>query len=233
MSDKVMTVVTTVEAKGTVKVDYDQAEFRLSFHEKAPMASAAKTKLKMSIDKLNAVLDSLKEKGMQIVDNSLKNSVYVNANREYHGHRYVTKGYVAYYSVVFTTESMDMVNDIYDVLTNLNINDMNLSTPSFKLKNADTVKKDALKKAWERVQEMVQSECEVIGINRNMLRVAGWEVGYNGYAQNRRSSVARSYGGYEAIGAASAAGGSAHEAIEINAGQADVTVALTVDFTWI
>lgn len=228
MSEKILTVVTTVEAKGTVKVDYDQAEFYLSFSEKAPMASAAKTKLKMNIDKFDAALAALKEKGLQIVEGSLKNSVYVNANRVWEHHRSVTKGYVGYYSIRFTTENMEMVNEVYDTLCNLNINDMNLNTPQFKLKNADSVKKEALQKAWDRVKEMIQSECEVLGVNREALKVAGWEVGYNGYAANRRS-VARSYEGY-AVAAAAASSG--EEAIDINAGQADVTVSLTVDFAW-
>lgn len=220
--------VTTVSAKGSVVTDYDTATFSLSFNEFAPKAKEAKLKLKKGTAKITAALDDLKKRGLEFLTNNYRSNVTVQPNYVYdrNTHQNRLEGQKATYSVTFQTPTLEMVNEVYDVLSELEVNELTINSPTYSVRAESAFKQQALEDAWRVAQVLFANQCKVLGFNADQFSVDSWKVDYSGqdhytFAKGRTVSNAVM---------ASATAGDGDEAIELNAGRAVIEVILTVDY---
>lgn len=219
--------VTSIVAGGFVVADYDTAQFSLNFSEYAPKAKAAKAKLKEGVDQINKVLASLKDKGLVMLSGTYLTGPTVGTHSVYDRVKqvHVVDGQKATYNVSFQTQSLEMVNEVYDTLTELDLPELSVSSPSYSVKAESDLKQKALEDAWRVAQVLFANQCGVLELDKNNFSVASWQVNYSGedYTGGKfRNSTATpmSLGtNYDD-----------DDAIAINAGKAKIKVTLTVDY---
>lgn len=224
-----MSNVTTISARGFVTAEYDTASFAMTFSEVAPKAKAAKAKLKKGVEQVTSTLETLKKSGLVMLASTYRTSVTVAPNWVYNDktRRNDLEGQKATYTVSFQTQTLEMVNDVYDALSELDLNELNLGAPTHSVRAEAELKQQALEDAWRVAQVLFANQCKVLGLNPSNYTVNSWQVDYSGQTygkfRNSTNAVAMSAGG----------GFSADEddAIEINAGRARVEVTLTVNYS--
>ena len=241
---------TTVAAQGIAETAYDHAGFGLSLSGLSTSPTAAKRILAEAITELNTTLDGLKSNlSFEYVKNSVQTSSSVQPHYEWENNTQKFRGYQVYYGMYFEIDNLDLVSKVYDALTSLvSVGDdvkVSVNSPTFSItpRTRERLNKKALKKAWEKVEERFETECDVLGLDPTAFEVATWEVSYS---DSRRSDrVSNRLGGAVAAAAPMAraasvesvveaaafdtAGGAA-PIIEIQVGQATVTVNLEVGF---
>jgi acyl-coenzyme A thioesterase PaaI-like protein len=247
---------TTVAAQGSAEASYDHAGFNLTLLGLSTTPTSAKRLLADAIAELNSTLDNLKTNlSFDFVKNSLQTNSGVQPKHEWEtqgtSNVQVFRGYEVYYNMYFEIDNLDLVSKVYDALTSLDSVGgsvkVNVSSPSFSItpRTRERLNKKALKKAWEKVEERFETECDVLALDPAALEVATWEVSYS---DSRRSNrVSNRLGGAVAAAApmraaamafsaasedveSSALGGGDAPIIEIQIGQATVTVNLEVGF---
>lgn len=225
MADK----VTTVSAKGCVVTDFDTATFALSFNEFAPKAKDAKLKLKKGTAKITAVLDELKKRGLEFLTNNYRSNVTVQPNYVYdrNTHQQRLEGQKATYSVTFQTPTLEMVNEAYDMLSEIEVNELAINSPTYSVRSEAQFKQQALEDAWKVAQVLFANQCKVLGFDEKKFSVDSWQVNYSGY-DHGGFAKGRSYS--NAVMGGGAAESAGDEAIELNAGRAIIEVVLTVDY---
>jgi uncharacterized protein YggE len=219
--------VTTVSARGSVVTDFDTATFALSFNEFAPKAKEAKLKLKKGAAKITAALDELKKKGLEFLTNNYRTNITVQPNYVYDRNANTNKmeGQKATYSVTFQTPTLEMVSEVYDILSELDVNEYTVNSPTYSVRAESAFKQQALEDAWRVAQVLFANQCSVLGFEADKFSVNSWQVNYSG----------RDHGGFSkganysnAVGSTN--GGDEDDAIELNAGRAIIDVVLTVDY---
>ncbi len=222
--------VTSISARGFVVADFDTATFSLSFNEFAPKAREAKSKLKKGTEKITSAIDALKAKGLEILATHYRSNVQVQPNYVYdrNSGEHKMQGQKATYSVTFQTPTLEMVNEVYDVLSELDVNEYTVNSPVYSVRKDAELKQQALEDAWKVAQTLFANQCRVLGKDPANFSVLTWNVNYggqdhHGYAKGRsfmNSVAAAPMGG----------GGAEDDAIELNAGRAVVDVILTVSY---
>lgn len=244
---------TTVAAQGTAEAVYDHAGFSLVLRGLSNTPTAAKRVLADAIVELNQTLDTLKSNlSFEFVKNSLQTTSNVQQKYDWEVNKQVFRGYEVSYSLSFEIDDLELVSKVYDALTSLvTVGDnlkVSVGSPWFTItpRTRERLNKKALKKAWVKVEERFQTECEVLGLDPSAFEVATWEVGYSDSRRSDRVSE-RLAGGRAAMassaslsnesieGAAFAPAsdddvGGAAPIIEIQVGQATVIVNLEVGF---
>lgn len=243
---------TTVAAQGTAETAFEHAGFGLTLTGLNSSPVAAKRVLAEAIAELNTTLDGLKTNlDFEFVKNSVQTNSSVSPRHEWENSVQVFKGYQVYYTMYFEIDDLDLVSKVYDALTSLTtVGDsvkVQVTSPHFSItpRTRERINKKALKKAWEKVEERFETECGILGLDPNAFEVATWEVSYS---DSRRSDrVSDRLVGSRAVAAgapirpfASLSGESVESAmmldggdapiIEIQIGQATVTVNLEVGF---
>jgi len=239
-----MNISTTVAAKGQAEAPHNLAHFHLVLKDEGSTVPTAKARLKKQVESLNIALSDMKvEIGLKFVKNSFRTNSNIQQKWEYNQktHENDFRGFEASYTVSFTIDDLDKVSAIYDALTNLD--KVEVGHPWFSLKTLDRLNKKALKRAFDNVQARFEEECTVMGLNASDFEVGTWEVNYSDSQRSenvgknmRRSAmvgapaVAMAMGGD--IESASDSGGSGEEdtLLEINPGNATVTVNLEVGY---
>lgn len=221
--------VTTINARGYVVADFDTATFSLSFNEFAPKAREAKLKLKKGVEKITAAIEDLKKRGLEILVTHYRSNVQVQPHYVYDRttgeHR--MQGQKATYSVTFQTPTLEMCNEAYDILSELDVNEFTVNSPSYSVRAEATLKQQALEDAWKTAQVLFANQCKVLGQDPNNFSVLTWNVNYGGQDHHGFAKGRNFTNGTVAL-----AGGGAPEedAIELNAGRAVVDVILTVAY---
>jgi len=225
MADK----VTTVSAKGCVVTDFDTATFALSFNEFAPKAKDAKLKLKKGAAKITAALDDLKKRGLEFLTNNYRTNITVQPNYVYDrsSGQNRMEGQKATYSVTFQTPTLEMVSEAYDLLSELEVNELSINSPAYSVRSEAQFKQQALEDAWKVAQVLFANQCKVLGFDETKFSVDSWQVNYSGH-DHGGFAKGRSYS--NSVLAASASADYGDEAIELNAGRAIIEVVLTVDY---
>lgn len=224
--------VTTVAAQGTAETEYDLVTFTLSLSETASTVPAAKARLQLKVERLDESLTQLCQKlNLEFVKNSVRKGSSVhekyNYDRNANENRFV--GYEMQYTMSFQVSDMELVNDVYDALTSLP--EVRVNNPSFSLKNHDRLNRKALKRAWEKVEERFESECEVLGLDPADFVADSWETNYSDSQRNDRLAARGAMAYAEgAVGAAAPAGGAGPRQLDIVSGLAVVTVNLEVAY---
>jgi len=221
--------VTSVSARGFVVADFDTATFTLSFNEIAPKSRDAKVKLKKGVEKITSTIEALKKKGLVALVTHFKSNITVGPNTVYDRITGINKveGQKATYSVTFQTPTLEMASEAYDALSELDVNELLVNSPTFSLRAEAALKQQALEDAWKVAQVLFNNQCTVLGLDSKNYSVSNWKVNYSGYdhggfAKGRNfsnSTAAISNGEYEG-----------DAAIELNSGRAVVDVILTVDY---
>lgn len=223
--------VTSISARGFVVADFDTATFSLSFNEFAPKAREAKTKLKKGVEKITTAIDSLKKKGLEILATHYRSNISVQPNSVYNQstHQWEVKGQKATYTVTFQTPTLEMVNEVYDVLSELDVNEYTVNSPTYSVRAEADLKQQALEDAWKVAQVLFANQCKVLGFDPSNFSVSTWQVNYSGrdhggFSKGRNFSNSLAAGG-------SAGGGDEDDAIELNAGRAVIDVVLTANYS--
>lgn len=240
---------TTVAAQGIAEAPFEHAGFNLSLSGMSTSPTNAKRLLADAIVELNQTLDGLKTTlSFDFVKNSLQTNSNVQPYHEWDGHKQVFRGYQVSYGMFFEISDLDLVSKVYDALTSLvSVGDdvrVSVGTPSFSItpRTRERLNKKALKKAWQNVEERFETECDVLALDPGAFEVATWETSYSDSRRSDRvssrlggtramaaSAPAMSLGAIESASFADASGGGA-PVIEIQVGQATVTVNLEVGF---
>ena len=221
--------VTTVSARGFVVADFDTATFTLSFNEVAPKSRDAKLKLKKGVEKITSTMESLKKKGLVALATHYRSNITVGPNQVYDRMSGIHKieGQKATYSVTFQTPTLEMVSEAYDALSELDVNELLVNSPTFSLRAEAALKQQALEDAWKVAQTLFNNQCTVLGLDSSKYSVNNWIVNYSGrdhggFAKGRNFSNSNyALGGEEYDG---------DGAIELNSGRAVVDVVLTVEY---
>lgn len=221
--------VTTVSAKGCVVTDYDTATFSIAFNEFAPKAKDAKLKLKKGAAKITAALDDLKARGLEFLTNNYRSNITVQPHYVYNRTSGENKleGQKATYSVTFQTPTLEMVSEAYDLLSELEVNELTISSPVYSVRSQTQFKQQALEDAWKVAQAMFAHQCQVLGFDPANFSIGTWQVNYSGQ-DHMGFSKGRNY--TNAVMASATNGGGDDEAIELNAGRAIIDVILTVNY---
>lgn len=233
-----MNISTTVAAQGQADSPHNLAHFQCALQADAATVPAAKAKLKKQVSELLASLDAMKGKlGIDFVKGSLRTNSNVQQKYEWVKNKNEMRGYVASYSVSFSIDDLDKVSEVYDTLTDLD--KVQVSHPTFSLKNKDRLNKKALKKAWDNVQARFEEECNVMGLDAGDFEVGTWEVTYSDSQRSDRVSkgvramAAGRVGSVrdELIESAAMGGGAEEDTLlSINPGNATVTVNLEIGY---
>lgn len=221
--------VTTVSAKGCVVTDFDTATFSLAFNEFAPKAKDAKLKLKKGAAQITAALEDLKKRGLEFLTNNYRTNITVQPNYVYDqaSRENKLKGQKATYSVTFQTPTLEMVSEAYDLLSELEVNELSINSPTYSVRSESTFKQQALEDAWKVAQVLFAHQCKTLGFEADKFSVDSWQVNYSGY-DHGGFSKGRNY--TNGIAASASLGGDSDDAIELNAGRAIIDVILTVDY---
>ncbi len=245
---------TTVAAQGSAEASYDHAGFTITLSGLSTSPTNAKRSLAEAIAELNSTLETLKtNQSFDFVKNSVQTTSNVHQKYEWDNKRNenIFRGYEVYYQMYFEIDNLDLVSKVYDVLTSLtSVGDnvkVNVGAPSFSItpRTRERLNKKALKKAWERVEERFETECDVLALDPTAFEVATWEVSYSDSQRSDRVSNRLSARSVRAGAAAAPAMAysaqfesasldlpveSAAPIIEIQVGQAEVIVNLEVGF---
>lgn len=223
-----MSKVTSISAQGFVIADYDTAHFNLSFSVIAPKAKKAKQDLKEGQELIQKTLEQLQNKGLKMGQSTYRVNSSVNPNYVYNRENGINelKGQLATYSVSFQTQNLEMVNEVYDTLSDLDLNQLTVNSPGYSIKAESELKQQALKDAWEVAKGIFTNQCEVLGLKSSDYVVKSWNVDYSG----NTSGKARNY--TNTMIGSSVEGSSYDEssAIQLNSGRAKVQVTLTADY---
>jgi hypothetical protein len=224
------TNVTSISARGFVVADFDTATFSLSFNEFAPKAREAKTKLKKGVEKITTAIDSLKKKGLEIMATYYRSNISVQPHSVYNqtSHQWEVKGQKATYTVTFQTSTLEMVNEVYDVLSELDVNEYTVNSPTYSVRAEAALKQQALEDAWKVAQVLFANQCNVLGLDPKNYSVSTWQVNYGG---NEHHGFAKGRNFTNGLAAGGAAPGGEDDAIELNAGRAVVDVVLTANYS--
>lgn len=247
---------TTVAAQGSAEASYDHAGFTITLTGLSTSPTNAKRSLADAIAELNSTLDILKtNESFDFVKNSVLTTSNVSQKYEWDNKRNenMFRGYQVYYQMYFEIDNLDLVSKVYDVLTSLtSVGDnvkVSVGAPTFSItpRTRERLNKKALKKAWEKVEERFETECDVLALDPTAFEVATWEVSYSDSQRSDRvnnrlvgaraasAPMARAYAASASIESASLGGGGDDEydapIIEIQVGQATVTVNLEVGFS--
>lgn len=221
--------VTSISARGTVVTDFDTATFALSFNEFAPKAREAKLKLKKGVEKITKALDELKGRGLEFLKNNYRSNIAVQPNYVYDRNTNQNKmeGQKATYTVTFQTPTLEMVNEVYDVLSELDVNEYTVNSPSFSVRDEGVLKQQALEDAWRIAQVLFNNQCKVLGFDPTKFSVNSWQVNYAG--QNH-GSIKGGYSNSVLNGVGGSASYDEDGAIELNTGRALIEVILTANY---
>ena len=224
------TNVTSISARGFVVADFDTATFSLSFNEFAPKAREAKTKLKKGVEKITTAIDALKKKGLEIMATYYRSNISVQPNQVYDQNTRAWKaaGQKATYTVTFQTSTLEMVNEVYDVLSELDVNEYTVNSPTYSVRAEAALKQQALEDAWKVAQVLFANQCGVLGFDPKNFSVTTWQVNYGG---NEHHGFAKGRNFTNGLAAGGGAGGGEDDAIELNAGRAVVDVVLTANYS--
>ncbi len=224
---------TTVRGLGTASADFDVAVMNISVEGLGKTAAKAKEVLAKETAQLSEIIKTFESTGMVITTGTLRSSLHVAPHMVYRHSEHVKDGFKASSSIQFQTESMTVVNDLYDALISIESESITVSSPSFKIKKIAELQELALKDAWERVRSRFNSECKVLGVASSRYEMANYVVTYDDSLEAEQSS------GYENFRAPRAAGASNYscttinvigETPDINAGKANIRANLVVSF---
>lgn len=224
--------LTSQHATGTAAAEYDVASFNLSVTESDKTAAAAKDKVKKVTDQIDAVLAGFEVKGLKITKGTLRSTVHVGLEYDWNhttGKR-KKKGYTAQYNMSFQTENVDLVNELYDALINVESEGLQVSSPAFKVKNIDELHHIALQDAWARLRARFNSECTVLGLKSASYVIGAYNVRYD--ESKAAEDGLESMGGARLAMSASSAPGASRGSnqLEINSGKANIRATLSVTF---
>lgn len=222
---------TTVAAQGTAEVPYNLAGFSVSLHSTGSSVPLAKAKLKKQVEDLMTALDTMKKDlSLEFVKNSIRSSSSVQERWEYVKNNREFKGHDASYNYSFQIDDLDQVSKIYDILTSLP--EVRVSSPHYALKNADKLNKKALKKAYEKVSERFESECNIFSLNPSDFEIVSWETSYSDSQRSDRvgASTRSAMGAPAAMAMAAGAPMNSSDPLELVTGLASVTVNLEVGY---
>jgi uncharacterized protein YggE len=204
----------------------------MSCEGRGKTAAKAKEELTKATTQLNEIIKAFEAAGMVITSGTLRSSASVAPHMVYKNHEHVKDGFKATSHIQFQTESMDVVNDLYDALISVDSESLSVSSPTFKIKKIAELQELALKDAWERVRSRFNSECKVLGVASSSYVLANYVVTYDDSLEAEKESGFENYSA-PSRGAQTYACTSINiigETPAINAGKANIGANLTVSF---
>lgn len=216
--------LTNVFATGVAEADYDVVRFSVTIEGKGKTGPAAKENARAGIDATTATIRALEADGINVDRDRLKSSLSVNAHQKYDraSGEHKKDGYLATYTVTFSSTSVDKASDIQDRLTS--IADAQVAPPDFKILDLAGLQRKALIDAKAKVDRRFDDQCAVLGIRESDCSLASYDVRYD----DSESAGARPMRAAMAMSPESVGGGP--PPVEIKAGKARVKATLTISY---
>jgi uncharacterized protein YggE len=233
-----MSQATTIAAQGEAKADFNLARFSVALDATRDSVPAAKADLKKKVEEFKAALETVKTKlDLEWVKNSVTSSSNVQEQWDYSGKQRQSLGYTATYNYSFQIDDLDKVSKVYDALTSLS--QVRVGSPQYSIneKTREKLNKKALKHAFEKVTDRLETECNILGLTPSDFEIYSWETGYSdsrrsdrvaGAAPARAMAFAATASHDEAVGGALSF--NEDDSLELVAGQATVHVNLEVGY---
>jgi uncharacterized protein YggE len=219
--------LTNVSAVGVAEADYDVVRFCVTIEGKGKTGPAAKEDARKGIDATTAAIKALEDDGINVDRDRLKASLSVNAHQKYDraSGEHKKDGYLATYTVTFSSTSVDKASDIQDRLTS--IADAQVAAPDFKILDLAGLQRKALIDAKAKVDQRFDDQCAVLGIRETDCSLASYDVRYD----DSESAGARPMRALALMSAShESVGGGGPPPVEIKAGKARVKATLTVSY---
>lgn len=216
--------VTAINVTGKVTDKFDTARFQVNATMMGKSGPEAKEKILPTVRRLDEYYQALAGKSLA---EKLKTSLHVQPFYVYDKSTNANKlnGYMAVYSLSFHTSNIDEVTNIQDALTS--IDNLQVSPPTFDVKNKTELSNKALRLAFEKAQKRLGEQCEILGVSVKDLEIDSWSVSYS-EDRNGHNAEAMSF-----VGAGRAAmSNSVEPQFQINPGKAEVTCSLNVVYGW-
>lgn len=214
--------VRSVEATGLVKAEFDWVAFSITIRGNGDDSPSAKADARKAVDATKAVIDALeKQHGVTIDPDSMRLSFSVEPKQSYGSNgEQVHDGYAATYDIAFRTKDLSQASLIMDKLTE--VKNVQVDAPRFHHDNPDAVYGQALAAARREVENKFAEECAVLGLNPEHFHLVSWEV-RDGQRGGMRGKA-------QAIATAAISMASAPEPVQLEAGKAEISVHLTMNF---
>ncbi len=217
--------LTSVSDTGVAEADYDVVRFSVTIEGKGKTGPAAKENARAGIDATTATIKALEADGVNVDRDRLKASLSVNAHQKYdrQSGEHKKDGYLATYTVTFSSTSVDKASDIQDKLTS--IPDAQVAPPDFKILDLAGLQRKALIDAKAKVDRRFDDQCAVLGVRETDCALASWDVRYD----DSESAGARPMRAAMAMESVAHDGGGPPP-VEIKAGKARVKATLTITY---
>lgn len=185
-------VVTVVDGLGIVEAQNDLAHFTLTLRSKSETLENAKIQTEEKTNQVLKALQSLQDKGMKL-DTEIVSSIanYKLEHRE-SGER-TPAGYQSINTISWTTIVDSNLDEIYKTCLKF---DTNMNRPYFSIKNRTILQDEAIKKASSNVREKLNTECSLLGVSPDKLKIQNWNFGYEGYIPSNTASQNMYLNGY-------------------------------------
>ncbi|MAG11541.1 MAG: hypothetical protein CMI52_01905 [Parcubacteria group bacterium] len=166
-------VVVHITGTGEHRAPFDLVSFTVTCKAHAQTSREAKKKLDGELQPLLTFFAGLEERGViaRKASTSDVGYAYKRVDREH-----LRDGFEATYMLVFSTKQMELVNGLFDDLTELS-DEYIVSSPSYLIEDSQGAESEALKAAWEDVQRQLKEQCELLGKNHEHLVICYWQTG--------------------------------------------------------
>ena len=166
---------TVVSGTGVALVPYDIVNFICEVQGTASSGPIAKALINDSVKELTDYYDILRSGGQT---RNKRSSTSVKPFRQYNQRTEDNEfgGYVALYTLEFSTLDVSAVSSIHDHLTS--IDGVSAESPSFTFLDPESHRRRALEAAWELVQERFEHQCTVLCRPRDNFRGESWTVDF-------------------------------------------------------
>lgn len=220
-----MTVLLDVNGSSLTQTPYDFATFQVRIRGQENTGPAAKEKTRVISQAVFAALDSLRKKGVPFRDKELRTTFSVNQVTAYNNqtHRNEFQGYQAVNTIVVTTDAIDRVGEIHDVLTS--IVGAEVESPSLQLnpEHEQKLRDEGFAAAVDNAKSKFAMQCEVLGVKAEDYNLVRWSDG----GDHPRMGAA---GKFAALAECAADAGGGGAPLEFHAGQATVRSEVVLQF---
>lgn len=152
-----------VSGSGLVKASPDVAYVNLGVTDEKRSAKEAQTSVNQTMNSVLAALDKI-----PIAKEKIKTTrINLSARYEYNSGKRNFKGFTASNEIKITLDDLSLIGKCIDTSLNAGANDINYL--SFGLKEQDTLKNEALKKAFGNAQDKAKSLAKAAGVKLGKL----------------------------------------------------------------
>jgi uncharacterized protein YggE len=161
-----------ITAVGQVNAAFDRCTFRLKTSVLKPTTVECKKAIRSKILEIDSVVKSF---GF-VCSGSHKTSSEVDPEKEYNSKtgKHESTGYRYTHTCTFRINDVSKVNEVMDALTS--INDVQMDSPVFSIKNDTDLKTQAMELAFNLAKKNFDGQCKMAGIDHGNFTLESWDI---------------------------------------------------------